>query len=94
MKSFIPSALRRNIDHIKEIVAMQQSYAIFGGVKEIINVVDLVEDSLRVNDGAFSRHELKIIREFERVPPLNVEKLSLWNCLCLPRRNPYEYYAC
>ena len=54
-----------NVEHIKEIVAMQQNYASFGGVKEMINVVDLVEDSLRLNEGAFSRHEVEVIREFE-----------------------------
>src|SRR5580658_6041616 len=37
-------SLRRNIEHIKEIVAMQQNYATVGGVKEMINVVDLLED--------------------------------------------------
>jgi hypothetical protein len=45
-------SLRRNVEHIKEIVAMQQNYATFGGVKEMINVVDLVEDSMRINEGA------------------------------------------
>ncbi len=66
--------LRRNVDHIKEIVAMQQNYASFGGVKEIINVVNLVEDSLRLNEDALNRHEVEVIREFETVPPLNLEK--------------------
>jgi len=55
------------VEHIKEIVAMQQSYATFGGVKELIDVVHLVEDSLRLNEGAFSRHRVEIIREFEKV---------------------------
>jgi PAS domain S-box-containing protein len=66
--------LRQNIEHIKEIVAMQQNYATFGGVKEIINVVNLVEDSLRLNEDALSRHDVEVIREFETVPPLNLEK--------------------
>jgi signal transduction histidine kinase len=66
--------LRSNVEHIKEIVAMQQNYATFGGVKEIINVVNLVEDSLRLNEDALGRHDVKVIREFEAVPPLNLEK--------------------
>ena len=66
--------LRRNVDHIKEIVAMQQNYATFGGVKEMINIVSLVEDSLRLNEGALSRHRVEVIRELEPVPPLNLEK--------------------
>ena len=49
--------LRRNVDHIKEIVAVQQNYATLGAMKEMVNVVDLVEDSLRINEGAFRRHD-------------------------------------
>ncbi|MEY2428935.1 MAG: two-component system, NtrC family, sensor kinase, partial [Verrucomicrobiota bacterium] len=66
--------LRRNVEHIKEIVAMQQSYATFGGVKEMIDVVSLVEDSMRMNEGALSRHGVEVIREFENLPPMNVDK--------------------
>jgi PAS domain S-box-containing protein len=67
-------SLRRNVELIKQIVAMQQNYASFGGVKEMINVADLVEDSLRLIAGALSRHDVEVIREFAPVPPMNVEK--------------------
>jgi PAS domain S-box-containing protein len=68
------ASLRQNVEHIKEIVAMQQNYATFGGVKEMINVAELVEDSLRLNEGALAGQRVEIIREFETVPPLNLEK--------------------
>jgi PAS domain S-box-containing protein len=84
--------LRRNVDHIKEIVAMQQNYASFGGVKEMINVANLVEDSLRINEGAIIRHEVEVIREFEDVPPLNVEKHKILQILVNLLRN--AKYAC
>jgi two-component system NtrC family sensor kinase len=80
-------SLRRNVEHIKEIVAMQQSYATFGGVKEIINVVHLVEDSLRMSGGALIRHGVEVIREFETVPPLNVEKHKILQILVNLVRN-------
>jgi PAS domain S-box-containing protein len=67
-------SLQRNVEHIKEIVAMQQNYATFGGVKELVNVVDLVEDSLRLNESALGRHDVEVIRQFEQVRPMNVEK--------------------
>jgi C4-dicarboxylate-specific signal transduction histidine kinase len=79
--------LRQNIEHIKEIVAMQQNYATFGGVNEIVNVVNLVEDSLRINEGALSRHRVEVIREFETVPPLNVEKHKVLQILVNLLRN-------
>jgi signal transduction histidine kinase len=71
---------------------MQQTYASFGGVKEMINVVHLVEDSLRINEGALSRHEVEVVREFESVPTLNVEKHKILQILVNLLRN--AKYAC
>jgi C4-dicarboxylate-specific signal transduction histidine kinase len=85
-------SLRRNVEHIKEIVATQQSYATFGGVKEMIDVVNLVEDSLRINEGAMRRHRVEVIREFEKVPPMNVEKHKILQILVNLLRN--AKYAC
>jgi signal transduction histidine kinase len=85
-------SLRRNIDHIKEIVAMQESYATFGGVKETINVTDLVEDSLHMNERALNRHDVAVIREFETVPRVNVEKHKILQILVNLVRN--AKYAC
>jgi PAS domain S-box-containing protein len=85
-------SLRQNVEHIKEIVAMQQNYATVGGVKEIINVVDLVEDSMRINEGGLLRHGVEIIREFEAVPPMNVEKHKILQILVNLLRN--AKYAC
>ncbi|MGH8048849.1 MAG: hypothetical protein ACREKL_16530, partial [Chthoniobacterales bacterium] len=38
-------SLHVNIEHIKDIVAMQQNYARVSGVKEVVNIADMVEDS-------------------------------------------------
>jgi signal transduction histidine kinase len=80
-------SLRRNVEHIKEIVAMQQNYAMFGGVKEMINVADLVEDSLRLNKNALGHHGVEVIREFETVPLMNLEKHKILQILVNLLRN-------
>ncbi len=85
-------SLRHNVGRIKEIVAMQQRYATFGSVKEVINVVDLVEDSLRLNEGALRNHGVEVTREFGEVPPLNVEKHKVLQILVNVLRN--AKYAC
>ncbi len=85
-------SLEKNIDHIKEIVAMQQSYAKVSGVKEIVNIVDLVEDSLRMNAGALNRHGVDVIREYDDVPPLNLDKHKVLQILVNLIRN--AKYAC
>ena len=63
-----------NIAHIKKIVAMQQSYARVSGVTEMVKLTELVDDSLRMNVGAPTLHTVEVVREFEDVPPINVER--------------------
>jgi PAS domain S-box-containing protein len=86
------ASLRDNLEHIKETVAMQQTYAKLCGVTETIAVVDLVEDSLRLNAGAFVRHGVTLRREFRDVPPIAVDKHKVLQILVNLVRN--AKYAC
>ncbi len=86
------AVLRSNVEHIKEIVAMQQSYARRGGVSEMVDIRTLVEDSLRMNEGAFSRHGVTLLREFEEVPLITVDKHKVLQILVNVIRN--AKYAC
>lgn len=68
-------SLRDHIGHIKDIVAMQQSYTTYAGVTERIQVVDLVEDALRMNISALERHGVQVIRQYDDgLPLITVEK--------------------
>jgi PAS domain S-box-containing protein len=66
--------LTRNIEHIKEIVAMQQSYAKVSGVTEILSVPVLVEDALRMNEAGLARHEVRVVRNYQNVPDIALDK--------------------
>ncbi|WP_218568962.1 ATP-binding protein [Pseudomonas sp. 2FE] len=66
--------LRQNIDHIKEVVAMQQTFATASGVEERVDVRELLEDSLRMNLSSLSRHGVEVIREIGEVPPIMLDK--------------------
>jgi signal transduction histidine kinase len=85
-------SLRENIEHIKEIVAMQQNYAKVSGVAETVKVADLVEDALRMNAGALVRHEVALARDYTEIPPLSVEKHKVLQILVNLIRN--AKYAC
>ncbi|HWY32007.1 MAG TPA: PAS domain S-box protein, partial [Candidatus Acidoferrum sp.] len=85
-------SLANNITHIKEIVAMQQSYAKASGVLESLKPVDLVEDAIRMNTGAMMRHNVKIEREFADVAPLLTDKHKVLQILVNLIRN--AKYAC
>ncbi len=85
-------SLRDNLEHIKDTVAMQQSYAKLCGVTETVAVAELVEDSLRLNAGAFVRHGVALRREFSEVPPVTVDKHKVLQILVNLVRN--AKYAC
>jgi signal transduction histidine kinase len=80
-------SLAANIDHIKEIITMQQSYAKVLGVTESLPVVDLVEDAMRLNAGAMERHQVKVVREYFEVPPILVDKHKVLQILVNLIRN-------
>jgi two-component system NtrC family sensor kinase len=67
-------SLTKNIDHIKEIVATQQSYSGATSVFEPVQVKDLMEDALRMNAASMARHEIAVVREFCDMPLLLLDK--------------------
>lgn len=86
------ASLRDNIEHIKETVAMQQSYAKLCGVAENVTVTALIEDSLRMNAGALARHGVTVCREIADIPPISVDKHRILQILVNLIRN--AKYAC
>ncbi|MBC8010335.1 MAG: PAS domain S-box protein [Burkholderiales bacterium] len=85
-------SLHKNIGHIKDIVAMQQSYAKTSGVVETISVPDLIEDSVRMNAGSLARHEVGLARRYDGRPVIIVEKNKVLQILVNLIRN--AKYAC
>ena len=67
-------ALTKNVEHIKKIVAMQQSYAKVSGVIENVNPVELIEDSLRMHEAAFQRHAVKVVRDYSDTPKIAIDR--------------------
>ncbi len=49
-------ALDKNVQHIKQIVVTQQSFARVFGVTESLQVERLMEEALQLNSAAFDRH--------------------------------------
>lgn len=68
-------SLRANVEHINEIVSMQQSYASAGGFVEVLPLHDIVEDAIRMNTGALDRHGAELGRDFDfSLPPVPVDR--------------------
>jgi PAS domain S-box-containing protein len=78
----------KHIEHIKEIVAMQQSYAKVSGVYETLSVSGLIDDALRMNAAAFDRHRIDLVRDFdEKIPPVCVDRHKVLQILINLLRN-------
>jgi signal transduction histidine kinase len=67
-------SLSESIQHIKEIVAMQQNYAKVSGLRETGSIADIVEDALRMCGGALARHQVEVARRYEDIPPLTLDR--------------------
>ena len=66
--------LRENVEHIKNIVAMQQAHAGSSGVIETVSLADLVEDALRMNASALVRHDVNTIRDYQARPLVSTDR--------------------
>jgi PAS domain S-box-containing protein len=86
------AVLQKNVEHIKEIVAMQQNYAKSTAIPEQVEVIDLIEDALRINTGAMERHRVKVVREYSETSQISVEKHKVLQILVNLIRN--AKYAC
>ncbi len=67
-------SLTNSIDHIKDIVAMQQPHAGASSVVEPAQIKDLLEDALRMNAATLARHQALVVREFADLPELLLDK--------------------
>lgn len=82
------STVGEHIEHIKEIVAMQQNYAKVSGVYETLPAMELVEDALRINATAFDRHGIELVREYaQSIPTVCVDRHKVLQILINLLRN-------
>jgi PAS domain S-box-containing protein len=79
--------LRKNVEHIKDIVAMQQSYAKTSGFLETVALVDLVDDALRLNATSLARHEVDLVRDVQISPEITTDKHKVLQILVNLLRN-------
>jgi signal transduction histidine kinase len=84
--------LRANLDHIKDAVTMQQAYARRCGVMETVPVAELVDDALRMNTGALTRHHVALKKDYQDSPDITVDKHKVLQILVNLIRN--AKYAC
>lgn len=60
--------LTKHVEHMAEIIQLQQSYSKTTSMVEPASVVELVEDAIRINAEALTRHGVEVKREFADLP--------------------------
>ncbi|WP_367849241.1 ATP-binding protein [Rhodoferax sp. WC2427] len=66
--------LEKSVDHIKEVVATQQSYAGTPRMLETVKLDELIEDALRMNADALTRHKVTVVKELAPLPVLRLDR--------------------
>ncbi|CAD5199552.1 ATP-binding protein [Pseudomonas sp. FEN] len=79
--------LTKGINHIKTIVAAQQSYAVAVSVVETVPVLELIDDALRMSAGLLAQHEVTVIKEIADLPLLPLDRHRILQILLNLIRN-------
>lgn len=74
--------LAKNVEHIKDIVSVQQSMAKSSGLQQLLSAAELVNDSLTANKGTLLNHRVAISTDIEqRLPQLVSDKHKILQIL-------------
>ena len=64
----------RYTEHVGDIVKVQQNYARTPRLQEPVQLTELVEDALRINAAGLQRHQVKVQRHLDELPPVMADK--------------------
>lgn len=66
--------LTKGVEHIKAIVAAQQSYAVTVSVVESVLIPELIDDAWRMSVGSPTRQEVAVVKEMTDLPMLSLDR--------------------
>jgi PAS domain S-box-containing protein len=67
-------ALGKSVDHIKQVIATQQSYAGTPRMVESVRLDELLDDALRLNSDALRRHKVEVVKDLAALPDLFLDR--------------------
>lgn len=73
--------LNNNVDHVKTIIAMQQSYAGVAGVIAKVKIAELIQDAIRMNSSSLEKYQIQLTCDVGEMPELGVDKHRLLQIL-------------
>ena len=69
--------LTTKVHHVKTIIATQQSYAGVSGVIETVDIGATLDDTMKMNSPSLDRHQVSIIRDYQDIPKVRLDKQKL-----------------
>jgi signal transduction histidine kinase len=73
--------LERHIQHIQDIVHLQQSYSRTIGLTERINIADVINDAIALNRDTIKRHGIRVEKDLEPIPNVFLDRQKLLQIL-------------
>jgi signal transduction histidine kinase len=73
--------LSEHLEHMKKIIAAQQSYAKVTGVTEVCRLDEIAESAIAINQGALRSSNIEVVRSYEKLPPVFVDRHQLMQIL-------------
>ena len=70
-------ALTKHVQHVGEIIQLQQSHSKAKGLIEATSIADIVEDTLKINAEVLSRNGVKVTRDIANLPTLMLDRHKL-----------------
>ncbi len=67
-------SLTENVNHIKEIISVQQSYAKVSGVEVSTSIEELIENAIHINSAGLERHGTRLERKLDKLGMVEIDK--------------------
>ena len=74
-------SLTKHVEHIKEIVRTQQTYAKTGGVQMSTNLNDVIKDAIEINRESLERYGIQFKFELTELPTVRADKQRILQIL-------------
>ncbi len=82
--------LAKNVEHIKEIISTQQSAAKHGGLREMLDPREIMEDALKLSDMLQLKSVIQFDKLYQPVPRIESEKHKILQILINLIRNAVQ----
>ena len=70
-----------HLEHMKKIIAAQQSYAKVNGVTEVCTLTDIAETALAISESGLRASRIQVVRELADVPPAFLDRHQILQIL-------------